>query len=424
MFKNKKVYLISLILLILVSALFFAFRSDVKGLVYYYQPKNDAQKLFLKAWDLSKEHYYDKSLNKQDWDYWRDRYFSDIKTMDDSYIAVESMLESLNDPYTRFMNPYDFEDQNMNIDSKLYGIGINISDADNKITIVNVIDDTPASKAKLKNNDIILKVDNKELKGLKLRDVAQMIRGKAGSRVKLDLKRDGRDFSKTITRQEIKIKTVSYEMIKNQNIAHITISSFLSEDLPDEFIHALYATEGAKGIILDIRGNTGGLLPNAVMLANMFMEKGVIVSIVDREGKKTDIKAVEGEYYISKPTVILINEGSASASEIFSGAMKDSHKAELIGEKTFGKGLVQRIEDLPFKTGMNITVAKYLTPSGEDINKVGICPDIKVGYTKNDYLKNKDPQLDKAISVINEKVRLANIYKTMFDVEQMQPIHP
>lgn len=421
--KNKKIYLAGLIILIIVFAALFLYRSDVESFYYSHMPQNDGQKLFLKAWQMTKDEFYDKSLNKQDWSYWKKHYLKRIKTTDDSYLAINSMLESLDDPYTRFMTPYEFEDQNINIDSKVYGIGINITDIGGRAVVVNVIDDTPASASDLKKDDIILKINDKDIQGFKLRDVAQLVRGPVGTKVKLELLRDNKKLLKTITRKEIKIKTVSHEIIKNENIAHITISSFLSEELPDEFIQALYDTENTKGIILDLRGNTGGLLPNAVVLANMFVDNGTLVSIVDRDGKKNDIKAVENSYYISKPTVILINEGSASATEIFSGAMKDYHKAELIGEKTFGKGLVQKVEELPFKAGMNITIAKYLTPSGADINKIGITPDIKVEYTKADYLKNSDPQLKKAISVINEKVRLASIYKKMFS-NDFEPIHP
>ena len=424
MFNNKKIYLLSgLMIFVFMICLAFVFRANIEDAYYIHMAKNDGQKLFLRAWALTKEEYYDKTLNHQEWSYWRKRYVPNIKTMDDSYIAIDSMLESLDDPYTRFMNPYDFEDQNINIDAKVYGIGINISDIGGRTVIVNVIEDTPASKAKLEKGDIILKINDKDVKGFKLRDVAQLVRGPVGTKVKLELQRDEEKLTKTIVRNEIKIKTVSHDIIEKENIAHITITSFLSEELPEEFIQALYATEDTKGLILDLRGNTGGLLPNAVVLANMFLDNGTIVSIVDRNGKKNDIKAVENNFYISKPTVILINEGSASASEIFSGAMKDYHKAELIGEKTFGKGLVQKVEQLPYKAGMNITIAKYLTPSGADINKIGITPDFEVEYTKEDYIKNRDPQLDKAIAVINNKVRLATIYKKMFS-EDMEPIHP
>lgn len=392
---NKKY---TIILISLVAIIFFAF--TLQDVLF----KTQAQRLFLTSWDELREEYYDKTLNDQDWDKWRLKYVNEIETKEDAYIAIDSIIESLDDPYTRFLRPDEFEEQNIGISSKLYGIGVNISEIKGKTTIVGVLDDTPAKKAGLKAGDIILKVNKEDIKGYKINDVAKLVRGPAESKVTIEILRDKKIIIYKIKRKEIKIKTVKLDM--TENIAHITISSFLSQDTPVEVQEALDKSSKAKGIILDLRGNTGGLLPNAVIIANMFLPKGNIVSIVDRNGKKTNIEAQDNYEYIKKPLVILINQGSASASEILSGALKDYNRAVLVGEKTFGKGLVQKIETIQDDNGLNITIAKYLTPSGKDINKKGIEPDYKVEYTKADFLAKKDPQLNKAKEIIKDYEKL------------------
>ncbi len=366
--------------------------------------RTQAQRLFLTSWDEIREEYYDKTLNKQDWEKWRLKYINEIKTKEDAYIAIDSIIESLDDPYTRFLRPEEFEEQNIGISAKLYGIGVNISEIKGKTTIVGILDDTPAKKVGLKAGDIILKVDNEDIKGYKINDVAKLVRGPAESKVTIEVLRDKKTIIYKIKRKEIKIKTVKLNI--TDNIAHITISSFLSQDTPVEVQEALDKSSKVRGIILDLRGNTGGLLPNAVVIANMFLPKGNIVSVVDRDGKSTDIEAEVNYNYIKKPLVVLINQGSASASEILSGALKDYNRAVLVGEKSFGKGLVQKIETIQEENGLNITIAKYLTPSGKDINKKGIEPDYKVEYTKADFLAKKDPQLAKAKQIIKDYDKL------------------
>lgn len=362
--------------------------------------RTQAQRLFLTSWDEIRAEYYDKTLNNQDWDKWRLKYVNEIETKEDAYVAIDSIIESLDDPYTRFLRPEEFEEQSIGINAKLYGIGVNISEINGKTTIVSVLDDTPAKKEGLSAGDIITKVDNNDIKGYKINEVAKLVRGPIGTKVAVEVLRDKKTIVYNIQRNEIKIKTVKLKM--TDNIAHITISSFLSQETPFEVQEALDKSTKAKGIILDLRGNTGGLLPNAVIIANMFLPEGNIVSIVDRNGKSTNIEAQVNYGYIKKPLVILINQGSASASEILSGALKDYNRAVLVGEKTFGKGLVQKIETIQKENGLNITIAKYLTPSGSDINKKGIEPDYKVEYTKADFLAKKDPQLAKAKQLIKD----------------------
>jgi len=364
--------------------------------------------IFNKTWRIVKNNYIDATCNHQDWKRWQERYGDKIKTKEDSYVAIKSMVESLNDPYTRFLTPDEFAEQDRSIDAKLFGIGVHIADIKGNAVIVNVIEDTPASKSGLKAGDRILKVNGKSTKGLPLKDVADAVRGKAGTKVVLVLLRDKKQLTKAILRQEIKIKSVKYKMLDDK-YAYIKISTFISTDTAYEEAALRGFPEKAKGIIIDLRGNHGGLLPNAIMISNMFIKKGTIVSVVDRNGSKQEFKAESENVITSKPTVILINGESASASEILSGALKDHKRALLVGETTFGKGLVQRILKLPDGSGINLTIAKYLTPNGNDIGHKGIKPDYKIVMTEKQFLSGKDPQLSKAKQVLAAELNKTKI---------------
>lgn len=363
---------------------------------------NTSRDLFLHAWNAIKDDYLDKTYNGQDWNKWKTRYIDRIKTKDDAHVAIESMVESLNDPYTRFLPPFDFAEQNRSIDAKLFGIGVHIAKIRDKIFVIDVIKDTPAKQSGLKPGDIILKINGVSTKGLDSRDVADKVRGKANTKVGLEILRNKQKLEKSILRKEINIKSVEYKILKG-NYAYIRISSFISSETSLEMLKALNATKNTRGTIIDLRGNQGGLLPNAIFIANMFVNKGTIVSIVDRNGYKQDIKAEPSILTSRKPVVILVNQASASASEVLSGALRDHGRAVLVGETTFGKGLVQKIQKLPDGSGINITIAKYLTPAGTDINKKGIKPDYRVKLTEKDFVHNKDPQLEKAEQILAVK---------------------
>jgi len=365
---------------------------------------NSSKGVFRKAWRIIKNNYVDETYNHQDWSRWKERYVSQIEDSADMHVAMDSMLESLNDPYTRFLSKNNFEEQGRNIDAKLQGIGVHITEIDGNIIIISVIDDTPAKKYGLKKKDKIIKVDSVSTKGFSLREVADMVRGEKGSTVKLTVLRDGKPLTKSIVREEIKIKTVKHRMLDN-NLVYIRITSFISYDTTNEFRKALFANRKADGIIVDVRGNYGGLLTNAVYISNMFIKEGNIVSIVDRNKEKLDYTADSRDFVTQKPLVILIDESSASASEIFSGAIKDHKRGILVGETTFGKGLVQMITKLPDGSGINFTIAKYLTPSGEDINKKGVTPDYEVDYDDNNFSEEGDAQFDKAIEILLDEIK-------------------
>jgi len=362
-----------------------------------------SQKLFDNVWLTIRNNYYDPSLNHQTWSRWKEHYRGQIKTDEDAKVAIDSMLASLDDPYSKYMDKSEYTDQNSSIDSKITGIGVNIASVSGKVQIINVMDGTPAQASNLQSGDIILDINGKDVKGLSLSDVANLVRGPENTLVNITILRNKDKFLKKVMRKEIKIKTVKSSLDKN--IGYIQISSFLGTSTPNEFMDAVEKTKDAQGLILDLRGNTGGLLPNAVFIANLFISDGNLVSIVGRDNYRFDIEAENTEFEIDKPMIVLVDGASASASEILSGALKDYKRAKLLGTRTFGKGMVQKIVPLPNETGLNLTIAKYLTPSGSDINKKGITPDIEVKLSMDDVKNRNDIQLETAKKILSEMIQ-------------------
>ena len=369
------------------------------------------QKLFDRTWRIISKEYYEPTLNHQNWARWKYHYQGKIKTDEDARVAIDTMIASLNEPYTRFMTKKDYEDLTTSITSKIYGIGVNIYSNAGKIEIFNVMPATPADFAQLKQGDIITAVNGKDTNGMNVSEVASLVRGPENSVVELTILRNNKKITKKIKRKEIKIKTVRSSIVDN-HIGYIQILSFMSGSTPNEFVDALNNTKNTDSLILDLRGNTGGLLDNAVFIADIFLQKGTIVDIIYRNGYKKSIRAQDEIQPIDKPVVVLVNGASASASEILSGALKDYHRATLVGKKTFGKGLVQKVVPLPNQTGVNITIARYLTPNGTDINKLGIKPDVEIGNDYESITNNKnDVQLEKAKDILNDKNRTRSLKK-------------
>ena len=254
-----------------------------------------------------------------------------------------------------------------------------------------------------------MSIEGVSTKGITVDKAADKIRGEEGTKVTLQIKRKNSEpKTYVITRAEIEVKSVSTKMpIETQipdNIQYIRLSSFISKNAASEFQNILNETKNSKsGYIIDLRSNPGGLLLNALLISDMFLKGGVIVSTVDRDAYK-DTQRAGYNQITNKPVVILINKGSASASEIFSGAMKDNHRALLVGEQSFGKGLVQEINRLPDDAGVNITIQRYLTPSGADIHKKGITPNVVVELTEENIKNKDDVQLKAAIKALNEMI--------------------
>ena len=361
--------------------------------------------LYDDVWKIVNKKFYDPTNNSQDWARWRYRYDHKLKTVEDAYIAIDTMLASLNDPYTRFLPPKEFSEETQSIRGSLKGIGTQIGLRDGELVIIAPLEDSPAERAGLLADDKILEINGESTKGINVDAAADKIRGEKGTTVNLLIQRKGvPNKIYTIIRDEIEVKSVSCKppidtVAIPDDIQYIRLSSFISKNASTEIETILNDCSNKKGIILDLRSNPGGLLTNAIYISDMLLKGGVIVSTVDRDRYKTTTRARYGQVS-EKPIVVLINKGSASASEILSGALKDNHRATIIGEQSFGKGLVQEINKLPDEAGMNITIQRYLTPSGQDINKKGITPDVVVELTE-EHVKNKDDvQLKKAIEVL------------------------
>ena len=359
------------------------------------------------VWKIVNKKYYDPSNNAQDWTKWRYRYENKLKTKEDAYIAIETMLASLNDPYTRFLDPKEFSEETQSIKGSLKGIGTQIGLRDGELVIIAPLEDSPAERAGLMADDKILEINGESTKGINIDAAADKIRGEKGTTVTLLIQRKGvPNKTYSVVRDEIEVKSVSckppFETTNIPNdIQYIRLSSFISKNAATEIESILNNSSSVKGYILDLRSNPGGLLTNAIYISDMLLRGGVIVSTVDRDSYKSTTRA-RYQQVTDKPIVVLINKGSASASEILSGALKDNHRATIVGEQSFGKGLVQEINKLPYESGINITIQKYLTPNGTDINKKGITPDIVVKLTEDDVKNKNDLQLKKAVEVLSK----------------------
>lgn len=361
--------------------------------------------LYDNVWRLINTKYVDLSDNGQVWTRWRTKYQDKLKTPEDAYVAIDTMLTSLNDPYTRFLDPKEFAEETSSIKGSLKGIGVQIGLKDGNLVVIEPVVGSPAEKAGLLADDKILEINGVSTKGINIEKAAELIRGEVGTQVKLLVKRkDMEPLTFNVTRAEIEVKAVStkppIEVQIPDDIQYIRLTSFISKNASSEIRDILIKSRDKKGYILDLRSNPGGLLSNAVIMSRMFLRPGeTIVSTVDRYGYKDTMKTGGGKI-TNKPLVVIINKGSASASEIFSGAMKENHRATIVGEQSFGKGLVQEINKLPYGSGVNITIQRYLTPDGNDIHKKGITPDVVVKLTEENVKNKDDVQLKEAIKVL------------------------
>ena len=340
-------------------------------------------------------------------------YYKDVNQKKLINGAINGMVESLDDPYSDYMSNEEAASFHSSISSSFEGIGAEIQEKDGHIVIVSPIKGSPAEKAGLKPNDMVISVDGKSLQGMNSTQAVTLIRGKKGTKVVLTIQRPGTDAPMTVPliRDTIPIETVYGEMV-DKSIARVQITSF-SSNTSKELVESLndLKKKGMKGLVLDLRQNPGGLLDQAVSITSMFVPKGkVIVKEEDRNGKINTI-ASQNEGNPTLPLVVLIDKGSASASEIFAAAVKESAGVPLIGEKSFGKGTVQTAQDFNDGSNLKYTIAKWLTPNGNWIHKKGIEPDVAVALPEYATLPIIDP--DKALSLSTASTEVQTAQKML-----------
>jgi len=343
----------------------------------------------------------------------------------EAYDAIRDMLSNLDDPYTRFLDPKEFNQMRIDTSGELTGVGIQIvkDKESDSIIIISPIEGTPAYEAGIKAKDKILSIDNVSTKGLNIEDAVKLIRGRRGTKVKLEILRNGNSFYKSLLRERIELKSVTSKINETKDgllIGYVRLKQF-NANASREMKDTLKDLEIKKvsGYVLDLRSNPGGLLESSIDISRQFIDKGIIVSTLSKDGLR-ETKRGNGKALTKKPLIVLVNEGSASASEIVSGAIRDNNRGKLVGKKTFGKGLVQSMRTLVDGSGLTVTVAKYLTPNGTDINKFGITPDIEVKMNSNPILQREIGTKRDRQYRAGEKELLKIIKKTKL-VSQFEP---
>ncbi|OGN13696.1 MAG: hypothetical protein A3J47_02360 [Candidatus Yanofskybacteria bacterium RIFCSPHIGHO2_02_FULL_43_22] len=367
--------------------------------------------------DLGQPDHVDFSLFWDNWNSLHNKYVdqSKLDTKKLLYGAIQGMVNSIGDPYTVFFEPPESKKFQEEISGSFGGIGIEIGKRDDILTVIAPIKDTPAYRAGLKAGDKILRIDDKPTADLSIEEAVNLIRGKRGTTVVLAISSNGADTKEVeIVRDTIKIPSIEWQMLESgdKKIAYLQLFTF-NQNIDSEFEKAAQEIlkSEAERLIIDFRNNPGGLLDSAINIAGWFLDKDQIVTVeAFRDDSRNEFKSKGNGSLKIYPTVILINGGSASASEIVAGALHDNRGVRLIGEKTFGKGSVQELEKFKDGSSLKVTIAKWLTPNGISISDTGIEPDVKVELPKNEIEKGefefelgtpgKDPQLDKALDLL------------------------
>lgn len=348
--------------------------------------------LFWEAWDLLQQNYVGKDK---------------LSEKDMLYGAIHGLIASTKDPYTIFMNPKQAQSFDEDMAGTFQGIGAEIGIKKEQLVVIAPIPDSPAQKAGIRAGDFIGAINGTSTQGMTTDYAVSLIRGTKGTEVKLLILHQGeqKPVEIKIIRDVIKIKSVKTELRKD-GIFVITVSSFNNDT--DELFNQAVAeavAKNPKGLLIDLRNNPGGYLDTAINVASRWIPDGVIVSERFADKRVNDYESRGGALFKDYKTVVLVNEGSASASEIVAGALKDYGKATIVGKQTFGKGSVQVLENLKDGSSLKITVAEWLTPKGNNITEKGIAPDKVIEFTPKDYEENKDPQLEAAIKILNESAK-------------------
>jgi len=370
------------------------------------------------VWQLVHQRYVDRDFDYSQWETTRTELLSaDYDSREEAYAAIRTALEQLDDPYTRFLDPDEYEDLTNQTAGELTGIGIRmeINDETQKLTVVEPIPNSPAMESGLESGDQILAIDDQPTSLMSLDDASRLIRGEAGTTVELRLNRRGRTFDVAVTRAAIELPTVTHSL-RDENgmrVGYIKLDEFSShaaeqmraaiEDLDEQNV---------QGYVLDLRGNPGGLLFASIEIARMFMRSGEIVYTVDRLGGDRHFSA-NNTALTDLPLVVLVDGRSASASEILAGALQENDRATLVGTRTYGKGTVQSVTGLSDGSGLAVTVSRYYPPSGTNINEEGIAPDVVTELGESDRRllfsepelrgTRRDPQYARAVTVLNAR---------------------
>ncbi|MBW4656378.1 MAG: PDZ domain-containing protein [Kaiparowitsia implicata GSE-PSE-MK54-09C] len=377
------------------------------------------KELIDEVWQLIDRTYVDATFNQVDWQEVRQDYLGrSYQTREDAYVAIREMLESLEDPYTRFMDPQEFRDMQIDTSGELTGVGIQLSQDEetNELVVMSPIEGTPAADAGILARDVIIQIDGQTTEGMDVSGAVSLIRGPVGSSVTLTIRRGSQELEFDLERARIEIHPVRYSVQQSPTgpVGYVRLNQF-SANASEEMAQAIRDLEGQgmSGYILDLRSNPGGLLDSSITIARMWLNEGVIVSTVSRQGVEEQQRA-NRTALTDKPLVVLVDGGSASASEIVSGALQDNDRATLVGTQTFGKGLVQSVRGLGDGSGIAITVARYLTPSGRDINKSGIEPDVVIELTDEQRIAlsqnldqvgtQDDPQYVRALETLSQSI--------------------
>lgn len=370
------------------------------------------------VWQIVNNEFVDRQFNQTDWLQQRQELLSqDYADTQAAYKVIRQSLKDLGDPYTRFLEPEEFEQLTSQTSGELSGIGIRLSlDEETKeLTVVEPLTDSPADKAGIQAGDKILAIDGKPTALMSVEQASAQIKGEIGTEVELQISRsEAEAFDVTLVREQIELPSVDYSLSEagRTKVGYIKLDEFSSHaaEQMEKAIEDLNQKE-VTGFVLDLRGNPGGLLFSSVEIARMWLEKGAIVSTIDRKGGNQKFSA-NGKALTDLPLVILVDRYSASASEILAGALKENGRATIVGTRTYGKGTVQSVHSLSDGSGLAVTIARYYPPSGEDINRKGIAPDVNIDLSAQQQMSfsinpslwgtEADPQYAKAIQILQQ----------------------
>ncbi|MDQ2098999.1 MAG: S41 family peptidase [Tychonema bourrellyi B0820] len=409
---HRRVFQMAILFVLQVALVFGSWAQPAMALT-------DEQKLLNEAWRIVNRSYVDDTFNHKNWRSIREKVVkAPLNDRPQTYTAIQEMLANLDDPFTRLLKPEQYRSLQVNTSGELTGVGLQIAidPQTNTLTVIAPITGSPADRAGIQPLDRILKIDGTPTSELSLDEAATKMRGRVGTPITLTLGRAGRDSPEDIqlVRARISLNPVYAELQsgpENSPLGYIRLSQF-SANATAEVAHAIDRLEkqGAAAYILDLRNNPGGLLQAGIEIARLWIDSGTIVYTVNRQGILGSFEA-SGQALTGDPLIVLVNKGTASASEILAGALQDNGRAQLVGEKTFGKGLIQSLFDLSDGSGLAVTVAKYETPNHTDINKLGIAPDRVVpleSITRDQIGTEADLQYQAALQLLKQKTIMAS----------------